>query len=66
MTEREVDMVRWDDRLADHVWDLQLRPWLEDNTQSVWRSHTGGVWFVDPVDAVLFKLTWSGQINLTV
>lgn len=48
-------------KLADK-WDDEIGPWLVDNSRDVYQPHADGVWFRDPKDAMLFKLTWSGQM----
>ncbi len=52
-----------DDQLAV-FWDDNIREWLLDNCKGHINPHDDGVWFADPQDAMLFKITWAGMIPL--
>lgn len=45
-------------------WEQELGPWITDNVKGHYNPHVNGVWFADPQDAMLFKLTWAGMIPL--
>lgn len=38
-----------------------INHWLSENTNGSYSLHQAGVWFANPQDAMLFKLTWSGR-----
>ena len=42
-------------------WD-EIDQWLTNKCQARYDMHANGVWFLDPDDAMLFKLTWAGVI----
>lgn len=54
-----------DDRFMMRFWDDNLGPWLEQNAKGHVNPWEKGVWFADGKDAMLFKLTWAGQIPLS-
>lgn len=45
-------------------WDKELEPWLLSNAKGKVNPHEAGVWFEEPDDAMLFKLTWAGNIEV--
>lgn len=40
----------------------EVEDWLSQNCQRAWNAHRNGIWFLEPDDAMLFKLTWAGKI----
>lgn len=55
---------KMEDRLAK-VWDEFVQPWILENVSHRWNAHEAGVWFADSRDAVLFKLVWAGNIDIS-
>jgi len=47
--------------IAAEKWP-EIEVWLNETMPDTWRSSTKGIWFLRGSDAVLFKLTWSGNI----
>lgn len=53
------------DRMRNYLadkWEEEIGPWLVDNIRGHCQPYSNGIWFHDPKDAMLFKLTWSGQM----
>lgn len=67
--------VPWSDiagKRPDNGWSLslqhnpktpQMREWLEENCSRTFNIKSGGIWFLEPNDAILFKLTWAGMLK---
>lgn len=53
-----------DDKWMAGFWDEHLAPWIEANVRDDCNPWENGIWFANPREAMLFKLTWSGQIPL--
>lgn len=47
--------------IASKRW-LEIQEWLDEHCERVYRTHRNGIWFLEPQDAMLFKLTWAGMI----
>jgi hypothetical protein len=45
------------------VWENQIEPWLALNCTGDYNSHVSGIWFSNPSDAMLFKLSWAGYFE---
>ena len=44
-------------------WDNEIEDWLNANAKGHSNPHGAGVWFSDPADAMLFKLTFAGTFS---
>lgn len=59
-------LVRWEALKKD--WGgrgekmVVVRAWLDDGCVEPYLEIKQGIWFMSPIDAVLFKLTWAGFI----
>lgn len=41
----------------------EIRDWLESRCKRPAEVKRDGIWFLDPDDAVIFKLTWGGTFT---
>lgn len=42
-------------------YNTEIIQWLVENAKKSYNIHETGVWFIDPQDAMLFKLVWAGN-----
>jgi hypothetical protein len=47
-------------KAIDDWWYKEVVPWMNNHIHGNYNLHEAGIWFAEPQDAMLFKLTWAG------
>jgi hypothetical protein len=62
VTWEEMGIKNNDDRLAAQRRWPEIQDWLDSRCERTFNPGGLGIWFLDPNDAMIFKLTWAGLI----